>query len=143
MSGKGFNVFIDGKDEGKVPFDEAKTVELIEGDHQVYAKINWCSSKVFNINIKANETKEIELGLNNPPTKTQFFIAIIFAIIFIGGLSLGKLIQLELITDIAACSLYVYALYSLLILRNRSALYGITFGRKDYLYLKELGNQDS
>jgi hypothetical protein len=143
MSGKGFNIFIDGKDVGKVPFDEAKSFELSEGEHKIYAKVNWCISKIIIVNIKPNETKEIELGLTNPVTRPRFIITIIFAILWLGSLIIGKAFHIEWLREMGFVSLYAFILYDIIILRKKSGVYGMTFGRKNYLYLKELGNQDS
>jgi len=142
MSGKGFNVFIDGKDMGKVAYNEPKSYDLPIGEHKIYAKINWGTSPEMTINIKAGETKEIELGLTNPPTKVRFIIAMIFAIIYFGGLILGRVLHDETIKDMAIYSIGVYFLFSIIIYRKKSPLYGITFGRKNHLYLMELGNQE-
>ena len=140
MSGKGFSIFIDGKEEGKAAYNEPKSFQLPVGEHIVFAKVNWGKSREMMVNIKANETFEVELGMTAPPTKGRFIIAILFVIIYFGARILGRYLENEMIKDIAFYSLLFYGTYSLLVYRKKSALYTISFGHNDFLYLKELSS---
>ncbi len=137
MSSKGFSIFIDGKEEGKVPYNEPKSFPLAEGKHEVYAKLNWGKSRIMTLDIKANETKELELGMSNPPTKKRFIVAIIFAVIWFGLLIMKRVYHDEMYKDIAMYSCAVFVVSNLIIDKKKNAIYSITFGRNDYLYLKE------
>lgn len=143
MSGKGFNVFIDGEDMGKVSYIAPMTLELPVGEHIVYAKINSFGSKEMTVNIASDETKEIELGLTNPPTKQRLIILTIINIIYFGGIFLGNHYKIDWLFAVCSIPLISYFIYHLFFLKKNSELYSIFFGRKNYLYLKELTNANS
>jgi len=140
MTGKGYKIFIDGKEEGRISYNEPRSFTLAEGEHQVYTKEGWIGSRLLTVNIKANETTEIELGLSHPPTKGRLIFSIFILIFWFGGLFLGRYLGNEILRDIGFGTLYFYIFYNIVILRKKSQMYMMVFGRYNYFYLKEMNH---
>ncbi len=52
---RAYRIFIDGKESGTIRRTESCTFEVQPGRHEVFLKIDWCSSPLFTVNIAAGE----------------------------------------------------------------------------------------
>ena len=59
---RNFKIFIDGQFVGVIPSGATKEFQTTAGQHTVTAKIDWCSSPDFPINLNDNETKCLTVG---------------------------------------------------------------------------------
>jgi len=57
-----YKIIIDGKEVGTIANGETRDFVTTVGQHTVSAKIDWCSSPDFSIDIKENETKFLKVG---------------------------------------------------------------------------------
>lgn len=57
-----FKIYVDQSKIGRVENGETVEFELEAGIHKLNTKIDWCSSKTIEFEIKENETKKVELS---------------------------------------------------------------------------------
>jgi len=70
------NIFINNVKVYNIKNGEEKEIELDVGKHEVYAKIDWCKTKPFSVELKKDEEIELELGSNLNvlnPFKTVYY----------------------------------------------------------------------
>lgn len=120
---RSFSVLLNNKEIGKIRNGEIKSFEISEGKHQLKADIDWCSSPEIDFEIKEGETKTYKVGGFK-------YGSIIIPIALI--LIVVKIVLL-FFADVDLPILHFILLPVFLLL-----LYYITFGRKNYLTLKEL-----
>ena len=58
-----YKIFIDGQNVGTISDGETKEFEVMPGKRTVTAKIDWCCSPDFVIDVSANETKCLEVDM--------------------------------------------------------------------------------
>lgn len=59
---RGFGLYLNGQKLGDVFNDEKEEFEIPEGDHELVAKIDWCSSPVIHFTISGNDTQTFDVG---------------------------------------------------------------------------------
>lgn len=59
--GREIGIYIDGQKAGTIANGETKEFQVSTGQHQLYAKIDWCSSQEFSCLVE-NETKTLVLS---------------------------------------------------------------------------------
>lgn len=59
-----YAICIDGAHAGVIRAGTALTLELPVGRHKVVARIDWCSSNVLDVAVRAEDATEIEVGSN-------------------------------------------------------------------------------
>jgi hypothetical protein len=115
-----YRLFIDGQKIGSIGNAQTKDFEIPPGRHSVIAKIDWCSSP------------ELSIEINDHDSKT----------LLVGALKIWRWI-IPLITGIIALSFIVtlasrfYFTLFLILPTFLLLLYYLTFGRKNYLTLRE------
>lgn len=57
-----FSLYLNGQKLGDIFNDEKEEFEIPEGDHELVAKINWCSSPVINFTINGSDTQTFNVG---------------------------------------------------------------------------------
>jgi hypothetical protein len=57
-----YKIYIDGKEVGTIANGKTRDFVTTAGQHTISAKIDWCSSPEFAIDIKENETKILKVG---------------------------------------------------------------------------------
>ncbi len=67
-------IYIDNKLVGKIKEGEKSVINVEKGKHEVYAQIDWCSSKKMTIEINANENKQFALRCTNPLMAIYYII---------------------------------------------------------------------
>jgi hypothetical protein len=59
---RNFGVYINGEKVGVIGNGETKEFDVEVGNHEILTKIDWCRSRIIEIEIKENENKTIELS---------------------------------------------------------------------------------
>lgn len=59
---RGFSLYLNGQKLGDIFNDEKEEFEIPEGDHELVAKIDWCSSPVINFSISDNDVQTFNVG---------------------------------------------------------------------------------
>jgi hypothetical protein len=59
---RGFNLYLNGKKLGDIFNNEKEEFEIPEGDHQLVAKIDWCSSPAINFNVTGNDVQTFNVS---------------------------------------------------------------------------------
>ena len=113
-------IYIDGQQIGAVSNGDVKDFEVPEGNHSLYARINWGRSRELEFFIGSNEKKYFTLS----GYKHSNILAPITLAILIAHLIASKVFGIHWIAFLIIPSFLVI-------------LYYITLGRKDYLRLKE------
>lgn len=57
-------IFLDGKQAGLVKQGEEIKLEIEQGNHEIFGKIDWCITKKIKFEIKHNEEKKFEIFSN-------------------------------------------------------------------------------
>lgn len=124
---RGFRVFLDGKEMGKIANGGAEDYPVEPGMHTLYCKIDWCSSEAFQIEIKEGETKFVKAasGMRYYPIGVVLLIISLFLGPLLDVLKLEKPANLSTIQLIILLPTLLYITYYM------------TFGRKKYILLKE------
>ena len=116
-----YRLFIDGQKIGTIRNGQIKAFEIPIGRHSIIAKIDWCSSP------------ELFFEINNSDSK----------VLLVGGLKNGRWIMPLIMVILTLSVLLPHAPYSyyklfLILPPFLYIFYTLTFGRKNYLTLKEL-----
>ena len=115
------NVYLDGEITGTIANGETKAFEVSEGWHQLYSKIDWCSSRTRPFTIAEGETKTFELSSFK---MAAWLMPVALCLIIINYLLLTT-------TQVRIGLWFLVPAFLVLV-------YFLTIGRKDYLLLKEL-----
>jgi len=116
-----YKIFIDGQQVGIIANGEAKDFPTTVGQHNVTAKIDWCSSPDVSIDIKDNETKELRVsGFKNG----NWFMPLAGGIIALHFI-------LKMTLNIEYTIFLVIPVFVILV-------YYLTIGRKKYLTLDKV-----
>ncbi|HUH25775.1 MAG TPA: hypothetical protein VLY87_04060 [Flavobacterium sp.] len=70
---RAIKIFIDGKQIGTIADGEIKEFTITEGQHNIEAKIDWCSSPKVLFNINNPEAKAFEIGSFAQKNRLSFF----------------------------------------------------------------------
>ena len=55
-------VYVDGKKALSIPNGGSSVFETTTGEHEVYAKIDWCYSPVLKLNLQENDKQKLEIS---------------------------------------------------------------------------------
>ena len=117
---RAISIFIDGKKSGTIANGETKVFEVDPGSHKISAKIDWCSSREIPFQVDGEEKKYFRLS--------GFRYSTIITPVVIGTLLLHYILNLTV-----GINWVVWLAVPFFLL----LLYYISFGRKQYLTLKE------
>lgn len=131
---RSYKILVNGKEITRLEYGERKTLSFAAGTYSIKAKIDWASSREFEITLKEDENQTLEIGCNITQTKAQNLLNILgFAVL------LGSIWLYEEITPIAwILLLAMWVLRDVVLTKGKSFLYYITTGRSSYLYIKPL-----
>ena len=114
-------IFIDGQQVGTIANGETKDFPSTVGQHNLTAKIDWCSSPDISIELKENQTKNLKVGgFKNG----QLLLPI----------GLGLIVLHFILSKFADFDYTIFLVAPLFLL----VVYYLTIGRKKYLTLDEL-----
>jgi hypothetical protein len=124
---RGYRIFIDGNESGKVGNGSSEEFVTDAGLHKVQCKVNWYGSREFEV-----ETKPGEVSYLLVKSGMKYFW--IFYILLIGGLGINLFYRFTHIKrpDYAQNVELALVLPAILYL-----LYYLSFARKDYLVLSK------
>ncbi len=100
---RGFSLHLNGEKLGDIYNDEKEEFEIPEGEHELVAKIDWCSSSVINFNISGNDVQTFNVGgfKHNkailPMAATLVFLHLVMNIFFHIQLSIFFILPLLLL----------------------------------------------
>jgi hypothetical protein len=109
-----YKIFLDNQKIGEVGKGDTKEFNIPEGEHQLFAKIDWFETKKISLNLKKDEEREIVLKSSE---KSKWTIPIIFI--------LPGLIYL---TDLKLELLLLICIPLVLLL-----LYTLTYGKQSFI----------
>ena len=118
-----FKIYVDKTKIGRIENGKTVEFELEAGIHKLNSKIDWCSSKTLEFEIKENETKIFELS-SFKYSKLIAPILLVISLFYIVG-------KIEFSTDLNFLSI-------LGIITFCYPFYFLTFGKNRYLRLTEL-----
>ncbi|CAN5691640.1 hypothetical protein BH10CYA1_BH10CYA1_04290 [soil metagenome] len=75
---RAIKIFADGAQIGSINNGESKVFELKPGQHNVFAKIDWCKTAVHTLDIVAGETITLSLGSEIAGWKLMLTIIYLF-----------------------------------------------------------------
>ncbi|WP_051412128.1 hypothetical protein [Halonatronum saccharophilum] len=61
-SGREYEIYVDGKLEGKIANGERETIELESGEHQIIVKLDWNKSNEMKVDLEVGEEKKLICG---------------------------------------------------------------------------------
>ncbi|MCK8826767.1 hypothetical protein MWH25_03280 [Natroniella acetigena] len=61
-SGRNYEIYLDGEQEGKIADGEEEIIEITPGKHEIYVKIDWCKSKKITLNLEKDEEVKLLCG---------------------------------------------------------------------------------
>ncbi len=117
---RGIGLYLNGEKLGDIFNNEKEEFEIPEGEHELVAMIDWCSSPVINFKVKGNETETFNVGgfkhnkVILPMSATLVFLHLVMNVFFH--------IQLSIF--------FILPLFLLLV-------FYISIGRKQYLSLEQ------
>jgi hypothetical protein len=113
-----FTIYLDGQKLGSVGNGEVKTFDILDGNHSIRAKVDWCGSRDLEFSITGDEKKYFKLsGFKHSNTIMPAAVVLLFL-----SLILRRLYH------IAFAQWLILPIFLLL-------LYYLTLGRNDYLTL--------
>lgn len=116
-----YTIILDGNTVGTISNGETKDFTITKGTHTIRAKIDWCSSPDFNLEIEENETCNLRVG--GFKNRNEFMLT-----------GLGIMALHFILSKFANFEYTIYlAIPVALIL-----IYYLTFGRKKYLTIEYL-----
>jgi hypothetical protein len=121
-----FKIMIDGEQAGIVKNGIAEEIKVAPGKHTVYCKVDWCSSKPFEVNLAAGETEYLEVK-SGMKYYYHFVIPLVVVLLYNFILVLSKSGRRPMWFNIV---LLVTALPALSYI-----FYYLTIGRSNYLQL--------
>lgn len=120
---RSFKIYLDGQHIADLKDKEIKELSIQEGQHHLSAKIDWCGSKILEFKVAHKDVKIIEITgfvfskwLMPLAIVTVFIYCFLNAVFQINSLFLGCLMM----------AFFGYLLYY------------ISFGRNQYLQIKEI-----
>jgi hypothetical protein len=135
------HLYVDGKKVYSISNDETANLELAEGTHSIYAKLDWCETAPMNVTIKAGEKKKLELGavVNN----WAMFDSMTISGLSFAGILLGKYWENDAMFWMSVVSLPLLMAIKYFTSAEKPLFYYLTAGRKEYLYLHEFQQKAS
>jgi len=118
-----YGIYIDDKKIGTIANGETKEFDLDSGTYKINGKIDWCKSPKINFEITENDSKKIEISGYKYGRLISIISAVLALIYFLVFYVFDK--QLNFLILFVAIGL-IYPLYFL------------TFGKNQYLRIREL-----
>lgn len=133
-------VFLDDEKFCAISNGEIKSFDIPDGQHTLFAKIDWCKTEPVNINIDSSREKIFELGSPIEMTSVKLF-SLIVSLFFIAGVFVAAYLHNVTIIYGLVIAMVLWQIVKYLFMKKkmqRSPLYYLTIGRKEYIYLREI-----
>ena len=89
-----YKIFLDNEKIGEVGKGDTKEFTIPDGEHQLFAKLDWFETKKISLNVKKNEVKEINFKNSQKSKLTIPFIFILPFLVYLTDLRLDLLLLL-------------------------------------------------
>lgn len=122
---RSFKVLIDGNETGRIGNGATETYKAEPGKHKVMCKIDWCSSREFETELKEGETVQLYVR-----SGMKYYWHLALPVIFLFSLYLYYTIQ-----DSKKPMWLLYAMIGLGLPASGYFLYYTVISKKDYLLL--------
>lgn len=122
---RGYRVFIDGKEINRIKSGSSEEYPVEPGVHKIQCKLDWCSSREFDVEIKQGETSYL-LVQSGMKFFWIFYILLITALVYNFYFSFShseKPSYYRILTWVLILPAFLYLLYYLI------------FARRDYLLI--------
>ena len=113
-----YKIFLDNEKIGEVGKGDTKEFTIPDGEHQLFAKLDWFETKEISLNLEKNEVKEINFKSSQ---KSKLTIPFIFILPF-----------LVYLTDLRLDLLLILCIPLALIL-----LYTLTYGKQSFIKIQQ------
>lgn len=74
-----YDIYLDGQKINAISNGETKTIEVSNGNHEIYLKVDWCKSKKLNINLAEGQELKLKCGSKITGIKQIFSLFYIFS----------------------------------------------------------------
>lgn|GEM_PF-795225 len=74
-----YDIYLDGQKINAISNGETKTIEVSDGNHEIYLKVDWCKSKKLNINLAEGQELKLKCGSKITGMKQIFSLFYIFS----------------------------------------------------------------
>lgn len=131
---RSIDIYMDGKKLDEISNGETRTFDIEPGEHVFFVQGDWVTSESVTLQFDADSVRQFELGSPVKMTPYRIISSIILFALFVRALQLHdkRLLWAGFVFVIIAQTLdYIFT-------KQMPAIYYATFGRKKYLYLKEI-----
>lgn len=122
---RGFRVMIDGQEAGRISNGATEEFKVAPGAHKIFCKIDWCSSRGYEVNLQAGETSYLFVR-----SGMKYYWQAAIPVIIMLALNLCYSLQ-----DIRKPEWLLFGMIGLGLPVAGYFLYYTVFSRKDYLQL--------
>ena len=126
----GYKVYLDKQEISTIASGETKEIDIPDGTHNLYVKINWYGSQKLPVTVCNGETKIVSISGNKFPRIIMLVMSLMTLLII--------LFRESLKTNYSFLRIPVLVITSFLIL---AWLYYLTIGRNEYIGIKEVIGQ--
>lgn len=121
----GYKVYLNKQETETIASDETKEIEIPEGTHTLYVKINWYGSRNLPITVGKGETKIVSISGNKFPNIVMLVMSLmtLFSILF------REFIKDHIFLKSSVIIIMVITLVGM--------IYYLTIGRNKYIEIKE------
>jgi hypothetical protein len=128
---RGFQVFIDGKEVGKIANGSSEEYQTEPGMHTLQCKIAWCSSPALTITVKEGENSFVTVG----SAMRYYNVGMVLALlVIVTGFGIPSFLHVPLPSYFGTVQLAVFLPFLAYL------LYYQTLGRKKYITIAEDAN---
>jgi len=128
---RGFQVFIDGREVGKIANGSSEEYQAEPGAHTIQCKIAWCSSPALTIVVKDGENSFVTVGSAMKLYNVGLVLALL---VIVAGFGIPSLLHIPLPAYFGTVQLVVFLPFLAYL------LYYQTLGRKKYITIAEDAN---
>ena len=76
---RGYDIYIDNERIDAINNGKKKIIEVSQGNHEIYMKIDWCKSKKLNVNLTKGQELNLKCGSKITGIKQVFVLLYIFS----------------------------------------------------------------
>lgn len=128
---RAFQVFIDGREVGKIGNDSSEEYPTAPGTHTIQCKIAWCSSPELRVEVKEGENSFVTVG----SAMKYYNVGLVLAmLVIVAGFGIPSLLHVPLPAYFGTVQLAVFLPFLAYL------LYYQTLGRKKYITIAEDAN---
>ncbi len=135
---RSIDIYMDNRKLGSISNGETKTFDIADGQHEFFAQADWVTSKPIGLQLDTTASKKLELGSPLKMTPVRVVFSITYLGLFLIGIFFKRQFNADYFLGLAFGVLLVLLLLEILLSKQKPAIYYMTIGRKEYIYLKEV-----